>query len=303
MGVAVLVMVAQLTAARPRECARAGLAASAVGNEGTNVWERAKEPRLRRYCDLLASGAAKVVTNPAAAPEVAALADEAEALRPGHGAPLVLKARAFAQAGRVNEARHLFVEARKRDPFALDEPASLLAWARVQARVGDVKEALATYRVVLPQASALPAADRGAAALEAGILAMTEGPAGLDGVLVFLRQARQETFDAAQGVACLALALALHRGGARDEARAVLADQVRGDPRPLLEVALRRGWLLGPAAKEARAMTALALESRDAAASQEAWRDYVDAVAPDGPWAAHGKAQLKRSAKEGGGRP
>src|SRR4051812_41096392 len=95
--------------ARPRECA------ALDGSRGVNAWERAKSPRLRRYCDLLASGAAKMASSVAMAQEVTVLADEAERVRPGQAAPRVLKARALAQMGHDGEARALLADAQQRD--------------------------------------------------------------------------------------------------------------------------------------------------------------------------------------------
>ena len=79
---------------RPAECT------SLDGGRGANVWERAKAPELRRYCDLLAAGAAKLAWSAARVPtgapapltrvppdttsrEVLEIAEDAERAMPG----------------------------------------------------------------------------------------------------------------------------------------------------------------------------------------------------------------------------
>src|SRR5258708_36252034 len=76
-------------ALRPLPCAEGG-------SQRGNVWERAKSPELRRYCDLLASASSKLVgssPSPAAALDAA---KEAETIVAGRGAALVLEGRALA---------------------------------------------------------------------------------------------------------------------------------------------------------------------------------------------------------------
>src|SRR5690349_15749949 len=127
-----LVLLAQALSAgaagRPLECA--ALDAGGVGN----VWERAKAPETRRYCDLLASGAAKLAGGAGGAREALAIADEAEHVAPGHAAPSVLRGRALSRLGLWADALAALERARDRDPRALDDPPALLAWARVLAR-------------------------------------------------------------------------------------------------------------------------------------------------------------------------
>src|SRR6187455_3218244 len=82
--------------ARPTECG------VSEGYRAANAWERAKEPNLRRYCDLLASGTAKLV-GPGSSilmKEVPQIADEADKLLPNRAAPSVLKGRAYLRLGR-----------------------------------------------------------------------------------------------------------------------------------------------------------------------------------------------------------
>src|SRR5205085_391712 len=118
--------------ARPAEC---GLA---DGFRAANPWERAKEPNLRRYCDLLASGTAKLVGSGSAVlvKEVPQIADDADKLLPNRASPSVLKGRAYLRMGKPAEALAALEEAKRRDDRALDDPVALLAWARANARTG-----------------------------------------------------------------------------------------------------------------------------------------------------------------------
>jgi tetratricopeptide (TPR) repeat protein len=307
LGIA-LVIVAQASGAgwstaRPAECS--SIAADQRG--ASNVWERAKSPELRRYCDLLASGAAKLAGGAGAqvvAREVIAIADEADRAIPGRAAPSILRGRALARLGRYADALAALEQGRDRDDRALDDPAALLAWARMLARAGKTTEAADAYRALLPRASTLTLADRGAACIESGMLASARGPSGIDDAVAVLRQARRDSQEATQTAAILALALALDRSGERDEARAVLADRVRGDPRATLNDPRVRDMLANAgAAPEAEAMAALALEASDPPGAREAWKAYLDAGGAKGPWADHARAhESAKSATRGGPR-
>jgi len=277
------------SSARPRECL------PATGARDVNVWERAKAPELRRFCDLLASGAAKMAASVGMSEEVLAIAGEAERLRPGRAATSVLRGRALAQRGRDEEAKAAFVEAQARDANALDDPAGLLAWARTLARTGQPAPALAAYRALLPRAAALPSPERGAAAVEAGMLAMGGGKAGLEDAIALFRQARRDAQDSMTTVAGLGLALALDRAGEREEARAVAFEVARGDVRATLATVERRVFV-GGQAPEASAFAALALERSDLPAAQRAWRAYAEAAGPRSPWFEHARAHAEARA-------
>ena len=161
--------------ARPAECA------SLDGGRGANVWERAKAPELRRYCDLLAGGAAKLAstvsgvpgagrsglpTSEAIAREVLAIADDADRAMPGRAGPNALRGRALARLGLWDQALKALRDAKAKDERALDDPQSLLAWGRVLARTGNPKDAQEAYRALLPRASVLASSERGAAGVE-----------------------------------------------------------------------------------------------------------------------------------------
>jgi tetratricopeptide (TPR) repeat protein len=278
----------------------------AGGREGTNVWERAKHPELRHYCDLLASGAAKLAATATMAREVVGIANEADKTNPGRAAPLVLRGRAQMKLLQYEESYQSFVEAKKRDPNAVEDPVALLAFARAASRSGHEGDARDAFRALLPRASALSATERGLVYLEAGLLSMAKGAPGLDDAIVALRQARREAQDYAATLTTLALALALDRAGNRDEAKAILDERARADARTIVNDG-RAKEALGPMAIEVDAMVAIGLEPTDAPRAKEAWARYV-AAAGTGPWADHarGRAGLAAAPRAGastGARP
>ena len=279
-----IVFIAQLSlvAARPLECGEGGSV------RGTNLWERAKHPELGHYCELLAAGSSKLVS-PTTAADALRQADDAEQVMPGHAAPLTLKGRALAKLGRHTEAYAAFTEAKRRDARALDDPAALLAFARACARSNHVPEALAAFRALLPRADGLASTDRAPAYVEAAFHAMNAGAA--EDAVAMLRQARREAADAIQPVATLALALALDRSGAKEEAKAVLDDRARAEARNVVRNTNVQA-LLGPLAFEAEAMAAMGLEGTDVAASQAAWQRFVTAAGQNTTWIDHAKTHL-----------
>jgi tetratricopeptide (TPR) repeat protein len=264
-----------------------------MGGATGNVWERAKSPELRRYCDLVASAASKLAGNAAMAQAALTAAREAEGVIPGHAAPRVLEGRALAALGKLDEALAALREGKARDRAALDDPPSLLAWARVLARTGHPAEAVEAYRALLPRTALLSTSERAAAAVEAGLVTMAADNRGLDDAVAALREALREAQDDVLGVAVLGLALALDRRGDASEARALLADRTSGDPRTALATA-RAKELLAVAPAEASALAALALEASDVAGAHDGWEQYVTALAaaPSRPWEAHARAHL-----------
>lgn len=272
--------------ARPSECTLLD------GPSGANVWERAKSPELRRFCDKLAAASAKLSGTGAQPKEALAIAEEADKMLPGRATPLVLQGRALVKLGRWADAQKAFVEARKRDDHALDESAALLAWARAASRVGDLDEAARSYARLLPQSSTLGGSERSAAALEAGLVLMSRGPKGVDDAVAVLRQARREAEGQHVGASVLALALALDRAGQRDEARGVLGERARIDPRPIVaDARVQEALANANAAAEADALAAIGLESFDPAAAREGFRRYAERA--KGPWVEHAQARAK----------
>ncbi|HXN30809.1 MAG TPA: tetratricopeptide repeat protein [Polyangiaceae bacterium] len=266
---------------RPRECG--DLAGRAV-----NVWERAKSPELRRYCDLVASASSKLAGVTAMAQAALDAAREAGQVLPGHAAPRVLEGRALATLGRFSEALTAFDDSKARDPRSLDDPPALLAWGRALARTGRTQAAADAYRALLPRSAALPTAERVSAEIEAALLAMTRGAAGLDEAAAALREALREAQDEAHGVAVLALALALDRRGNADEARTLLGERARGDPRDVI-ASSRARELLAVVPAEAHALAAFALEPTDTAGARDEWQRVLD-EGPSSVWAAHARA-------------
>jgi tetratricopeptide (TPR) repeat protein len=289
--VLVLAQAAAWSSGRPPECGGEDARAA-------NVWERAKAPELRRYCDLVAGAASKLAGTAPMPREAIKAAQDAEKVLPGHAAPRILEGRALAASGQLDDALKALTEGKARDARSLDDPLALLAWARVNARTGHGDEASDAYRALLPRASALPAGDRASASIEAGLIASVRGQSALDDAVAALREGAKDAQDDAQPVAVLALALALDRRGDADEAHALLSERAHGDPRTPLGTA-RAKEVLAVAPNEALAMQAVALEATDPAGAKDAWQKYIDA-APQGPWAAHAKAHL---ASLGGKRP
>jgi len=286
-----LLLLADVTAhhgagGRPAECN------ALPGERGANVWERAKIPDLQHYCDLLASGAAKLSPGSRSANDVVALAERAEHLVPGRAATCILRGRALAQLGKYADALVALRDAKSRDERALDEPTALFALARSLASTGDAAAAHEAFRELLPRTSALPLADRSVAYLAAAMLVMSTGPTGLDETIAILRQARRDSQDLLRSAATLALALALDRAGDAREASAILAEEAIAAPKSILESTRVLDAMGRTGAVESAAIEALALETlgkRDAA--RAAWQTYVAAV-PGGVWEAHAKAHL-----------
>jgi tetratricopeptide (TPR) repeat protein len=283
-AVLVLGQAAAWTTGRPLECGD-------PGGHTANVWERAKSPELRRYCDLVASASSKLAGTTAMAEAALSSAREADGVLPGHAAPLVLEGRALASLGKLDEALKALTDAKARDPAAFDDPLALLAWARVLARTAHADGAAEAYRALLPRASAIAASERASASVEAGLVAMARGLPALDEAVAALREGLHEAQDETQAVAVLALALALDRRGDTDESHALLLERaLRGDPRQVLASARARE-LLAIAPVEGNALVAIGLEASDASGARDAWDRYL-AAAANGPWVAHARAHL-----------
>jgi len=272
-------------AARPAECG------VQEGFKAANKWERAKEPNLQSYCSLLASGTAKLVNGGALAKEVPQIADDADKLLPGRAAPSVLKGRALLKLGKASDALVALKEARTRDERALDDPVALLAWARANARTGHFEEAAQAYRAALPRTSALSAPERSAASFEAGMIVMAQGAKAVDDAVAMLRQARREAQDSMQVASVVGLALALDRSGQKEEAKAVLAERVRSDAKPILSDSRIVDALADAGVPyEADALLATALEITDPGAARDVWHRYLEGAGGKGPWADHARA-------------
>jgi tetratricopeptide (TPR) repeat protein len=269
---------------RPSEC-------SDEGARRANVWERAKVPELRRYCDLVASASSKLAGTAAMATAALEAAREADRALPGRGAPRALEGRALAALGQLPEALAALEDGRARDPRALDDPLALHALARVLAGTGRSAEAAVAYRALLPRAAGLASSERTLVAVEAGLVAMDLGPGGLEEAVADLREAlRAAQQGDGEGFVVLALALALDRSARADEARALLGERSRGDPRNIVAAWLAKQTPRLPAS-EAAALEALALERSDPAGARDAWEEHLR-LAPRGPWASHAQGRV-----------
>lgn len=263
---------------RPPECD-----ATAAGRG--NTWDRLKAAPLRAHCNALARGNAALASDPPAAEVALAAADEARKLRPTAAAE-VLRGRALEALARHDEALRAFHQARSLDRAAIDDPVADLALARALARTGHQGMSVAIYRTLLPRASALPAAERPRAALEAGLVLLSVGPTGLEEGVAFLKQALGE--HPLRTVVELGIALAAERAGRGDDARA-MPIAPRGDSaRPLATPA---GVVVAEVAgAETLALNALSLEGSDTAAARAAWLKYADRASSPA-WAAHARSR------------
>jgi tetratricopeptide (TPR) repeat protein len=276
---------------RPPECS------SLLGLEA-NVWERAKSPALRQYCDLVASAASKLSGTSVMAEAALEAARKAEGVLPGRAAARALEGRALAALGEAASGATALRAATLMDPRVLEDPSTLLAWARVLARTGHPEEASGAYRALLPRSAALSGGERASAAAEAGLVAMDRGAGGLEEAVSALRDAMRQAQDETALAIALALALARDRGGAPDEARALMADRVHGDPRVWLSTAKAKD-LLSVAPTERWALIAFGLEPAHRLEAREAWERYL-ADAPASPWSEHARKRLAALQGAGG---
>jgi tetratricopeptide (TPR) repeat protein len=266
------------------------VAAPSCGTARRDAWDRARAPALARFCDLVARAEASVDTDPARA---ATAAIEADRALPGRSLPLVLQARAAIGTGQFAEGVELMRKARAVDANAGTDAASLLALAIAQDRTSDATSAAASYRRLVPVASALPPLARTRARVLAGLAILAEGPTTMAEALAVLREAESGAVDELAPLAKAALALALDRSGAVAESRALVA--TAGGPGALRanEPGLRR--------LDALALAAMLREAKDPTAGAAAWETFV-AAAGGSPWTAHARgrvAELRRGPRGG----
>jgi len=244
---------------RPREC----------GSSRPTVWERAREPHLRAYCDALARGFGKLATAPR---EAKAEAQRATELSPERAAPFVLLGRAELATGAYEAARLAFERARAIDARALDEPNALHAHAIALFRSGREDEALASYRALVPRIDLLTGADRRVRVLvEAAELAMSRGPEHADLALTWLRRARREPLREAQPRVLAMLALVLDRRGDAEQVSVLLEEVRRLGGRKAVEAFASQDV----ETKEASAVLALVEEGANPRAAAESWERYL----------------------------
>lgn len=282
---------------RPPEC-RSGTGASSRASRLT-IWDRARQPHLQRYCDLLGRAQAKLDASPAAAREAARLADK---VLPGKASPWVLIGRAHVRLQDFPRALNDFQKARSLDPRSVEDPAALHDLAIAQRKAGKLHDAMTTYRILVPRLGLLPTTDdRIAVLIEAAALAMSRGPSGLEEASALLGEARAQPLSTHDPLTLGLLALVLDRGGKTQEAEAVLDEIHRAHLAGTLmsRTNAPHDMLVHPA--EWDALIALVLEREDRARAIAAWRRYLDAQ-PDPVFEKHA-AQHLEALQRAPGRP
>ncbi len=284
---------------RPSEC-RPARDAGRLSTE--TLWDRAREPALRRYCRFLALGYSRLARSPKSSIEGARRAEEAF---PGRAAPAVLEGRAALGAGLAKKAYEAFSRARRLDRRSLEQPEALHDWAVAAAKTDHATEALAAYRALVPRAGLLDDRRRRqrvyveAAARVMDLGARVDGAdrgALLDEAMGYLDEARRSgTTPGFEDVVLGALALVLDRRGRREEARGV-AREAQG-PWGLAGLAPDGDRL--PARVEMPvlpagtfdAMVAVLAEVGDRDVARDRWRAFLRHH-DGGPWADHAKERL-----------
>jgi tetratricopeptide (TPR) repeat protein len=281
---------------RPLEC----LEPSNAQRHDT-LWDRAKNPRLSRYCILLARGYAKLSSEPGAS---ATLAAQAQKLLGGLTAPLVLKARAALALGDPKGAFAAFEEARTLDETLRLPPAALHDYALAAADSQHGQQALSAYRRLVPMAGLLTnPGHKERVYIEAALLVMVLEPGSVQEAAAYLLEARRgNPVPSLKPFILGGLALALDRQGRREEARGV-AGEVRGAgalTRRLLLAQEGAARVTGPGGlrifgHELVAMVAIVAAPEDRELSRQHWQQYIQNVGPDGAWVEHARAHLART--------
>jgi len=298
---------------RPVECRSSG-----VGDYGS-IWLRVRPPALAEYCGTLARGFAELGGRPKLSLELAATA---RALEPAQRLPRLLAGRALFRLGRPREAWALLEPLLAAESPPVDDAPSLLDVARAALSVGALDAAERGYRQLVARAGLLGSAEaRRVTYIEAASLLLSRGSSGIDAAEGYLAEARALPLAGDRDLMLALGALALHRAGRRERARALARetdgpwdleaqltplekDRVAGvalgsppeepiEPGPLAprRILLRDG--------ELHAAIAVLAEGRDAALSRAHWRAFLASPAGKGPWAAHALAALRAL----GGRP
>ena len=271
---------------RPPECRTGG---STRANRLT-IWDRARQPHLQRYCDLLGRARAKLDASPAAAREAARLADQ---VLPGKAAPWVMIGRAHVRLKDYPRALQDFQKARKLEPRCIEDPASLHDLAIAQRQAGKLAEAMVTYRVLVPRLGLLPTTDdRIAVLIEAAALAMSHGPSGLDEASALLTEARAQPLSKHDPITLGLLALALDRAGMAQESEAVLDEILHAHLNGSLLSRTSTPDDMLVLAADWDAVLALVLERDDRARAIASWRRYLDAK-PVPKFEEHAKRRLQ----------
>lgn len=279
----VLAQIITVEGGRPRECSETRAASA-------NVWERAKSPDLRKYCEIMSLAAARLAAA-SAGKDVLALLDEAERVVSGRTPTLVLRGRALLRTRRTKEAFEVFEKAVAADGQALSDPAALLAYARAASRSGAEAKARVAYVTLMPRADLLPTDERSRTYFEAGLHSMRSGVEGLPTAVLAFREMRRDASETWSELGRVALALALDRQGLREE-----SDSVLGTPRPsevsrlLTFAAVVESLENGASKQEIEALRAIAADRTEPATGRAAWKKYIESIALDAPFRAHAES-------------
>ena len=204
-------------------------------------------------------------------------------------------ARCALRDGDIKAALTAFELALKRYPRGVEQPLAMHDLAVTRWRAGQLTEALATYRVLVPRASLLPSRNRRAQVLlEAAQVAIATAARepdrtarSLAEALAYLREAARDPHQAHRLDIALSLVLALDRAGRRAQANAVLAEQ-----RGTQAWAERKPADYLGAPEDLDALRALALERSEPARAAEHWKRYLDEVGPNQPFRKAAKTRL-----------
>jgi hypothetical protein len=322
-GLAVLLALApdaELSAAaaaspRPSVCRSSG-----VGVEST-LWSRSRPLVVSRFCAALARGFAELESRPEHA---LGLAESARAADPAQPVARLLAGRALFRLGRAKEAWPLLEPFLAENAVTIDDARSLFDAARVALSVGALDAAERGYRLLVARSTLLGSvSERRLATIEAASLSLARGPAGVDVALGYLAEARAVPLAGERDLVLALSALALHRAGQKERARALLREsdgpwdlevaltpverarvasmtlETPSDPGSSPPEPLVRGRIL-LLDGELHAAIALLAEGRDAALGRAHWKAFLASPRGQGPWAEHARRAL---AELGGRRP
>jgi tetratricopeptide (TPR) repeat protein len=198
---------------RPAVCRPSG-----VGPEST-IWSRARPVSVARFCAALARGFVELGTRPDAALELARKAQALDATQP---AARLLEGRALFRLGRSEEAWKLLKPYLEAGAPPLDDAESLFDVSRAALSTGALEQAERGYRMVVARGRLLGSEDeRRIATIEAASLTLARGPAGIDVALSYLAEARAVPLAGERDLVLALTALALHRAGKQERARAL----------------------------------------------------------------------------------
>lgn len=190
------------------------------------LWERTRGGVVERYCALLASGYARLRSEPQRALE---LAQGAEKLNPGEPEARVLAGRASLRL-RDFAAAYAALASSVADPRRpLGDVAALREFGVAAHVTGHLTEAAAAYRALVPRVEFTndPVLIRLATLEAASVLART-GPEGIADAILYLSEARRlRSVPGLEDLSTALLASCLDRAGNHEQAQ-VLARELEG---------------------------------------------------------------------------